>query len=245
MLITSLPSAVALLASWIPARRARASISWWHGGTNSSRSQLLQASHCVVLVVIDNAKAVLAAATILMTSVAVDTVVHVLVYAPMIGICLRFQMAIRALEHRIVIRIGVAGGTDTVGAAVIHREVRVIEGRPRPCRGRVARRTGRREPGRCVVRIRRAAVGRLVARVAIRRHGRVVVVHVTIGADNGRVRTRQRERRVVVVEGGVGPNRRAVAQVARLRETGRRMVWIGGCVVVIKVAGNARRAVNL
>jgi len=153
------------------------------------------------------------------TLVAVDAVVHVSTDARVTEIRrVIVPMAPRALEHRIVIRIGVAGGTDAVGAAVIQREVRVIEGRPCPCRGRMARRAGRREPGRLVVRIRRGGILRLVTRIAIHRNRRVVVVHVAIGARHGRVCTRQWERCVVVVERGRYPRGRVVANIALLWE---------------------------
>src|SRR5437016_3052468 len=127
-------------------------------------------------------------------------------------------MASRALEHGIVTRVSVADTTDAVGATVIQREPGVIERRSRPCRRRVARLTGRREPGSLMVRACRGGILRLVTRIAIHRNGRVVVVYVAIGARHGRVCTRQWERRVVVVERGRYPRGRVVANIALLWE---------------------------
>ena len=153
-----------------------------------------------------------------MAVVAVDAVVNVPAYARMPGISFRLQMAIRALEYRIGIRIRVAGGTNAVGSAVVQREVRVIKrcSRPRGCG--VAGRAGRREAGGHVVWIRRGVIGGLVARVAIRRNRCVIVVHVTTRAGYGSVRARQWERGVVVVKRGRDPCRCVVANIARLRE---------------------------
>ena len=76
----------------------------------------------------------------------------------------------------------------------------VIERRARPRRCRMAGRAGSREPRRRVVWVSRAGVIRLMARVAIRGHRGVVVIHMAIGARHGGVRSGQWERRVVVIE---------------------------------------------
>jgi hypothetical protein len=44
-----------------------------------------------------------------MTLIAVDAVVHIALDSLMFRIRLRFRMAIRALEYRVVVRIGMAG----------------------------------------------------------------------------------------------------------------------------------------
>ena len=154
-----------------------------------------------------------------MALVAVDAVVNVTtnVRVAEIGRII-VPMASRALEHRIVTRIRVAGGTNAIGSAVVQREVRVIKRCPRPRGCGVARRAGCWEPGSLMVRVCRARVVGLVTRIAVRRNCRVIVVHVAIGAGNRRVRTRQRERRVVVVKARWDPCRRVVANVALLRE---------------------------
>jgi len=150
-------------------------------------------------------------------------------------------VATRALEHTVVACIRVASCADPVRVAVIHREVRVIERRARPRRCCVASGAGRREPGGSVVRIGRAVVVALVATHAGRRQRRVVVVHVAISAGHGGVRAGQRESRRVVIEGSAGPVRRAVADIARRRETHRCVLRII-CIVVIRlVARNASR----
>ena len=88
----------------------------------------------------------------------------------------------------------------SVGSAVIGREPRVIKHRSLPSGRGVAGRAGRRESCGCVIRIGRALIVGFVARVAIRGHSRVVVVHMAIGASHGGVRTGQRKCRVVVIE---------------------------------------------
>ena len=76
----------------------------------------------------------------------------------------------------------------------------VIECGRYPSCGRVANRAIRRESRRDVIRIRSAVELRHVARVAIRRQGRVIVVHMTSRARRGYVRPSQRKLRVVVIE---------------------------------------------
>ena len=73
----------------------------------------------------------------------------------------------------------------------------------------------------------------------------VVVVDMTIGALSRRhgVRSRQRESGAVVVESRIQPGSRVVTRGARLREIRRRVIWIRGPLVILEVAGNARRAV--
>ncbi len=149
-------------------------------------------------------------------------------------------MTIGALEHRVVARIRMTGGADPIRIPVVDREVRVIESRSCPSRRGMASRARSRETRRCVIRIRRAVVVRLVATHARCRQRRVVVVHVAIGAGHGRVRTGQRERRRVVIERRSAPVCCAVAGIARRRETYLRVVGIGRRSVVLLVARHAR-----
>lgn len=69
----------------------------------------------------------------------------------------------------------------------------VIERGLCPQRRVMAHLAGRREPGCCVIRIVRPGVVRFVARVTIRWHRRVVVIHVALRARNRGVRSGQRE----------------------------------------------------
>lgn len=181
----------------------------------------------------------LAAATVLVTLVAIDAVVDVAIHALVILVGLRLLVTTRALEHRIVVRVGVTGGTHSIGAAMIGREVSVIKGCTSPGSGRVARLASGRETSGNVIRIGRAVVIGRVTAVTGSRQGRVVVVHVATGACHGRVRTRQRECGVVVIEAGIGPRGGAVAHVARGREADLRVVRIIGVVVIRLVAGDA------
>ena len=126
-----------------------------------------------------------------------------------------------ALKHRVIVGIRMASRADPVRVAMIHREVRMIERCSRPRRRCMAGGAGRREPGGSVVRIGRAVVVALVATDAGGRQRRVVVIHVAVGASHGGVRSGQRESRGVVIEGRAGPVGRAVADIARRRETHR------------------------
>ena len=132
-------------------------------------------------------------------------------------------VAARALEHRVIARIGMARGADSVGVAVARREVGVIESRPCPGRGRMARSARGREARRRVIRIRRAVVVGLVAAHARGWQRRVVVVDVAHHASNGRSRVEasEREGRVVVIKGRARPVRGAMADIACRREAGR------------------------
>jgi hypothetical protein len=180
--------------------------------------------------------------------IAVDAVVHVTIHALVIGIGLSLRVAIRALEHREVVGILMAGGADTIGVAVSHREEGVVlrwqRGRY-PGGRRMTGITGRRPRGRGVIRVVGAVVIGHVATGTNRWQRRVVIVDVATGAGHRGVRTSQREGRVVMVEDGVGPNRRVMAQIAGLREACRDVVWIVGSVVVSEVAGTAGRAGQL
>lgn len=190
---------------------------------------------------------VLTAAGVFVALVAVGAVVDIPTHIGMLEIrSIIVAVATGALEHGVVGRIRVAGGTNTVRVAVIHIEICVIECRSGPaCRG-MARIASCREASRCVVRIVGPGVIRLVTAIAGRGQRRVVVVHVALRAgDVRRVISRQRERRGVVIEGGAQPIRGrpgGVASVARCGEANGRVRWAIGAVVVRLVAGNACRA---
>ena len=111
-----------------------------------------------------------------------------------------------------------ARGANAVCVAMVNRELcvlRVIEGRTRPGGRGVASRAGSREELRLrgVAGIRGVVVIGLMATDAGRRQRGVVAVDVAIGALawRDRMRSGQGERRVVVVEGGIGPSRRVMA----------------------------------
>ena len=177
-----------------------------------------------------------------MALVAVVAVVHIPTHVRMTEIRrVPTAVAIRALEHLVVARIGVTGRADPIRVPVVDWEIRVIESRSRPCRGGVAGRARSREPCRRVIRIGRAVVIRLVAAHARGRQRGVVVVHVAVGAGHGRVRPRQRERRRVVVERRSAPVCCAVAGIARVGEAYLRVVGIRRRGVVLLMAGHARR----
>ncbi len=85
----------------------------------------------------------------------------------------------------------------------------------------------------------------LMAADASRRQRRVVVVDVAVGAHSRRhqVRAGQRKCCVVVVEGGVCPDRCVVAEFACRREASRRVCGSGSARVILLVTRVAKRSV--
>jgi len=94
-----------------------------------------------------------------------------------------------------------------------------------------------------MVRVRRPLIILLMAAIAVGGQGRVVVVHVAVVTRHSDTRTGQREGRVVVIEVGIGPRSRAVADVAGGREADLGVIRVIGVVVVGLVAANANRVV--
>lgn len=144
-----------------------------------------------------------------MALIAVDAVVDVARHAFVLEIVgIISAMTSSALEDRVVIRIGVASGADVVGIPVTGRELgvlRVVERRVCPGTGVVAVLAGSREELRLrrVAGIRGLVVVALMATDTGCRQCGVVIVDVAVGAfPRWRlVRSRQRECRVVVIEG--------------------------------------------
>ena len=152
--------------------------------------------------------------------IAVNAVVHIPADVRVVELgCGPAPVAIRALEHRIVARIGVARGANSLRVAVSHGEPGVVKRGSQPIRGNpgcMASHTGGREPGRNMVGAGRCRVIGLVARVAIRGRQRVIVGHVTAGAGRGRMQAEQRpvSRWPRVIELSVCPGHRVVARIA-------------------------------
>lgn len=178
----------------------------------------------------------------LVAAVAVHAVVDVPAHAPMLVVRLRLGVAVGALEDGVVVRIRVTCAAHAICIAVIDGEPGVVKGGSQPTGSGVAGGAGCGKAGGNVIRIGRALVVSFVATVAIRGHGRVVVVHVATGTRDGRMRTGQRKGRVVVIKRGRGPRGGAVANIALLRESGAGVVWIGGVLVIRQVTGDARGA---
>jgi hypothetical protein len=112
----------------------------------------------------------------------------------------------------------------------------MVEGRICPRRGAVAGVARGWKSGRDMVGIRCALIIRLVARVAVRRHGRVVVVHMAARARHSGMCSRQWECSVVVIETRRLPCSSVVADFALLWEAGLHMVRIRRSVEIIEVA---------
>ena len=187
-----------------------------------------------------------------MALVTVNAVVHIPVYvrvAEVSGIVA--AMAGRALEYRIVIRIRMARGANTVGVAMVDwesRVLRVIERRTSP-RGRaMAGRAGRREELRLrsMAGIGGVVVIGLMAADTSRGQGGVVAVDVAVSARPRRclVRAGQGECRVVVIERGICPDSRVMAEFTSCRESSSRVRRIGCTGVILLVARIARSAVE-
>jgi len=160
-------------------------------------------------------------------------------------------MATGALKYRVVIRICMTRGAHPVRVAVAGRKLRVLRVIERGARPRcrvVAGLARRREELRLrrVARVRGVVVIGLVTTNAGCGQRRVIVIDVTIGTDSWRhgVRAGQRKRGVVVVEGGIRPYRRVVAELARGGEPCRCMGGIRRARVVFLVARVAQRAVQ-
>lgn len=122
-----------------------------------------------------------------MALIAINAVIHVAAYAAVARVGRSGGMASGALKDRIVAGIRVACCTDTLGVAVTNGKPGVIERRPCPCRGRVARLTSGREPGGQVVRIVGSLIVRFVTAVAVGRETRIVVVHMAARAEHAGV----------------------------------------------------------
>jgi hypothetical protein len=154
-----------------------------------------------------------------MAVVAIHTVVDVTTNTTVLTVRFRFCMAVRALEHAVIVRVRMASSAHSICSPVIHWKVRVVESSVEPAGRRMARSARGWEARAHVIRIGRPAVVLLMATIAIGRQRRVVVVHVTASARHRCVRSRQREACVVVIKSCLGPGRRVVANVALLRKS--------------------------
>src|SRR5579872_5852148 len=73
-----------------------------------------------------------------MALVAVDAVVNVVPHALMVRVCLALGMAVRAREDRVIVRVRMARGANTVRIAVIGWEPCVVKDGTEPRSGVVA-----------------------------------------------------------------------------------------------------------
>ena len=175
-----------------------------------------------------------------MTLVAVHAVVNVPANALMVLIGVRFGMTIRALEHRVIARIYVAGCANSARATMVGVEPGVVEDRScPPGDDLVACLAGGGEAGRHVIGVVGGQILNLVTRIAVGRERCVVVVHVATGARYGRMCSHERERRVVMVEGRGLPRRCAVADVALLGKSSSHVIRIRRALVILQVATHA------
>lgn len=89
----------------------------------------------------------LSAASIPVTAVAISAVVNVSADTAVIGISLRFLMAVGTGKDKIIAGIGMARRANATGSAMIGWEPGVIEGCSQPTAGGVARGAGGWEAG--------------------------------------------------------------------------------------------------
>lgn len=153
-------------------------------------------------------------------------------------------VTVQAREAGVVGRVRVAFVASVPLAPVlagIDRET-VVERRSVPIRGVVAGLATGRETGGAVIRVRDGVVFVAVARVAACGRAAEGIVDVTVRAGDVLVGAGQRERGRAVIELRSVPLRGAVAKAAVLRKSRGRVIWTRSSVVVIQVAGTARRA---
>ena len=129
------------------------------------------------------------------------------------------RIAIRGCPHKHVICVALCASNSCMRAGQRERCLRVVKRCSRPICRAVANRTIEREICLHVIRIRSSVVLREMARIAIL--GRVGEVRacVALVALQCRVRARQRERRLRVIEGRARPVHRAVALRAIQRKS--------------------------
>lgn len=120
----------------------------------------------------------------------------------------------------------------------------VVKGRVQP-RSRVVALIAVLGKIRChVTRIRRSLVVLQVARYAGRGVESVIVIDVAIGTlpRGNRVHSGQGKGCRIVVERCIRPGSGVMTLLARLRESGSDVIWVGGPLVVLQMAGHARGA---
>lgn len=194
-----------------------------------------------------------------MALIAIRAVENVIAHTVVIVIGLRGRVANRALEHRIVARIRVAGSAHAPGIAVGHRKPGMVErSSAPPCCG-VTGLAGCRKARGHVIRVAGGLVNGSVTAVAVSRKTCVIVVHVAAGAGDRGVRSRERETGRAVIERRAIPRHGVMAQIAGRRvsqlnvvDRRRRAVVIrlvardaaraGQAVIIVDVTGTARSA---
>ncbi len=175
----------------------------------------------------------------LVALVAINAVVDISAHSLVVRISLRFRVTVRTRKNLVVTGIGVARRAYPIRIAVVHGEEGMVPVRRNPGSRVVTGGARSRKRGGDVVRAGSPVVVRLVAGIAVCRHGRVVVVDVTAGARDLGVKSGERERRVVVIEAGRNPGSRVVAHLTLLRESRGDVIRTGGCLEILQMAGHA------
>lgn len=161
----------------------------------------------------------------------------------LIGRALVVRMTIRAGEYEEIIGIGVAITAGIPNSRHVRTRVDgepgVIEGRTQPGCRVVAGLAGCRELRGHVIRIGGAQIILMMAPIAVRRQGGVVVVHMTAGARHRRMESRERKAGVIVVERSRNPCARVVAHVALLGESNLHVVGVVRILEILQMAADA------
>ena len=192
-----------------------------------------------------------------MTLVTRGAAVHIPIYVRVLEIAgVVVAMAARALEYRVVSTIDVTCGAYAVCIAMTGGKLRVVSVWERRT-GPIARAHAVAGPALCNREerdVRARGMGWLcgpvvvglmacTARVAVQT---VIVVDVAVGAYPRwhSVQPDQRETRVVVIEGGIGPVNRVVARFAGRGESSRRVRRASRSRVILLMARVAERAIQ-
>jgi hypothetical protein len=171
-----------------------------------------------------------------MALITIDTVPDVTRVTAVFRISCGLRVAERALEYRVVRGIRMACSAHAGGPAVSQREKVMRECCAGPgsrvvAVGAIPR--SKRGPGSSVVRIRCGVVDTGVAAVASQWQRREIVIHMAIRAGNrSGMKSRQRESRGVVIEGGRLPNGSRMAERAVGWETDLRVVRSRGGLIL-------------
>ena len=152
---------------------------------------------------------------------------------------------VTARERELVVAVRVAEVAGLAHMRPGEREAggAVIERGRRPCRGRMALRARVRKLIGAVIRIRRSAEIRLMTRVAVGVHERIVAVRMTGVARLRQMRPGEREIRAAVIERGWLPGRLRMTTQTRVRELIRRVIG-SICAVEIRLMTHEAVAVD-
>lgn len=142
----------------------------------------------------------------------------------------------------VVVHVATGAGDRRVLAGQGECSVAVVERRRDPGRGVVTHFTLLRESRLDVIRAGGAVEILHMAGSTRRAVQAVIAIYVALRTLQWHVCTGQRETRSRVIESCIRPRRSGMAGVASLWESRLSVVWIGGALIVLQMAGGARTA---